>query len=374
LRDGADQLRQRLADGDSEWKSALAALPDSARTLHRVLGYQPQNDRFGFDASNPLPFDLVVVDEASMVDLGLMRALMDALAPDAALILLGDPDQLVSVSAGSVLADLVASAERPPLSAHHVRLRHVWRTEGRLAEVYEAVRIGSRQAMSPLLISDVRAEWHPLDDQATQRQRLQQWLNRNEWLNLDRVTALPNTEASVAFAALRRLQLLTALREGPFGAREINTWIDTQRRRSHEGSVWYPGRPIMVRHNDYSRRLFNGDIGLTVRRDGQLSVCFETTNADGLVDYRYLSPRELPEHDLGYALTIHKSQGSEYDHVAVLLPPDADNRILSRQLLYTGVSRAKRSLEIWSGEASLNAALQKVSVRNGGLRRRLAGI
>lgn len=374
LREGADQLRKRLGDGEPEWHSALATLPDSARTLHRVLGYQPQNDRFGFDASNPLPFDLVVVDEASMVDLGLMRALMDALAPDAALILLGDPDQLVSVSAGSVLADLVASAELSPLAAHHVRLRHVWRTEGRLAEVYEAVRVGSRSALTPLLVPEVGAQWHPVDSQIALRQRLLQWLRRDEWSQLDRITALFDPDASVAFAALRRLQLLTALREGPFGSGEINAWIDAQRRRLHDGSVWYAGRPIMVRHNDYSRRLFNGDIGLTMRRDGQLSVCFETTNADGLIDYRYLSPRELPEHDLGYALTIHKSQGSEYDHVAVLLPPEADNRILSRQLLYTGVSRAKRSLEIWSGEASLDAALAKLSARNGGLRRRLAGL
>ncbi len=374
LRDGADKLRQRLGDDRGSWESALDALPDSARTLHRLLAWQPQNDRFSFDASNPLPFDLVVVDEASMVDLGLMRALLDALAPKAALILLGDPDQLVSVSAGSVLADLVASAAEPPLANHHLRLQHVWRAEGRLAEVYEAVRIGSRRSLATLLTADVGAQWHLLDDAAALHQRLLHWLRREEWSDLDRIGAAAEPAPIAAFAAMRKLQLLTALRDGPFGAISINDCIDARRRQLHDGTVWYPGRPIMIRHNDYSRRLFNGDIGLTIRRDDQLSVCFESTNADGLVDYRYLSPRELPEHDLGYALTIHKSQGSEYDHVAVLLPPGADNRILARQLLYTGVSRAKRSLEIWSSEASLMAALERLSVRDGGLRRRLAGL
>jgi exodeoxyribonuclease V alpha subunit len=374
LRDGADKLRQQLGDDRGTWESALDALPDSARTLHRLLAWQPHLDRFGFDAGNPLPFELVVVDEASMVDLGLMRALLDALAPKAALILLGDPDQLVSVSAGSVLADLVASAAEPPLANHHVRLQHVWRAEGRLAEVYEAVRIGSRRSLVPLLTADVGAQWHLLDDAAALRQRLLHWLRREEWSDLDRIGAAAEPQPVAAFAALRKLQLLTALRDGPFGAIRINDWIDARRRQQHDGSVWYPGRPIMVRHNDYSRRLFNGDIGLTIRHNGQLSVCFESTNADGLIDYRYLSPRELPEHDFGYALTIHKSQGSEYDHVAVLLPPDADHRILARQLLYTGVSRARRSLEIWSSEASLTAALERLSVRDGGLRRRLAGL
>lgn len=374
LRDGAEELRHRIGNGDDGWKVALDGLPDSARTLHRLLAWRPQHDRFGFDADNPLPFDLAVVDEASMVDLGLMRALLDALAPSAILILLGDPNQLVSVSAGSVLADLVASAAASPLGSHHVQLTHVWRTQGRLAEVYEAIRLGGRDALANLLTAEVGARWHSLHDAAALRQRLLQWLLRDEWAELDRICAAADSEPGSAFVALRRLQLLTALRDGPFGAGSINDWIDAQRRHRHDGSLWHPGRPIIVRHNDYGRRLFNGDVGVTVHRDGQLCVRFETTNADGRIEYRHLSPRELPEHDLGYALTIHKSQGSEYDHVAVLLPPDADHRILSRQLLYTGISRARRTLEIWSSEASLAAALAHRSERDGGLRQRLAAL
>jgi len=384
LRDGASAMRFALglAGGTAQqsaseqqdladWESALASLPESASTLHRLLGARPQDDQFSHDANSPLPFDLVVVDEASMVDLALMRALLDALRPTARLILIGDPDQLVSVSAGSVLADIVAAAENGPLRHQHVRLRHVWRTQGRLAEVYEAVRLGNAQLLQVLLAAELGATLHSVADRVALGRRLRAWLARPEWAQLDIVTQA-DANPMQAFAALRALQLLTALRGGYFGAQDINAWLDLQRRSRFGEASWYPGRPVMIRHNDYSRRLFNGDIGLTLRCGDQLRVCFESTTANGQIEYRYLLPRELPEHDVAYALTIHKSQGSEYGHVAVLLPPDADHRILSRQLLYTGVSRAKRSLEIWSSAASLATALASLSVRNGGLRRRLA--
>lgn len=373
VRKGADDLRQSLAAQISDWETALATLPDSASTLHRLLGAQPREDRFRHNAEAPLPYDLVVVDEASMVDLALMRALLDALAPSATLILIGDPDQLVSVSAGSVLADLVAGAERAPLCHQHARLDHVWRTEGRLAEVYEVVRSGNRDALEPLLTPEVGAHWHQVDDAAALGTRLRHWMQRAEWQALDAAVTQADAHPSAAFERLRALQLLTALREGPFGATDINRWIDEQRRRQHERGIWYPGRPLLVRHNDYNRRLYNGDVGIALWHENQLKVCFETSDAEGNTHYRYLLPNELPNHDLGYALTIHKSQGSEYNQVAVLLPPDGENRILSRQLLYTAISRAKVGVELWSSEASLASALSNVIERAGGLRRRLMG-
>jgi exodeoxyribonuclease V alpha subunit len=372
VRKGADDLRRALGANGRDWEAALATLPDAAQTLHRLLKSLPRDDRFGHDATNPLPHDLVVVDEASMVDLGLMRALLDALKPGATLILIGDPDQLVSVSAGSVLADLVASAADGPLAPQHGHLEFVWRAAGELWKAYEVVRAGDRAALDALLQHpSVGAGWHAVDDAAALGRRLHAWMQRPEWTALDDLVEQPDADPAIAFERVRALQLLTALRDGHFGAVDINRWMDEQRRRRHDRAQWYPGRPVMVRNNDYNRRLFNGDIGLALWHQGRLQVCFETTDIEGKLHYRYLLPYELPEHDLGYALTIHKSQGSEYDHVAVLLPPDADNRILSRQLLYTGVSRAKRSLEIWSGEASLNAALARLSQRNGGLRKRL---
>lgn len=374
LRDGAKALRGALGADLADWEPALASLPEGARTLHRLLEWRADDDRFERDVSHPLPYDLVVIDEASMVDLALMRALFDALPPAATLILVGDPDQLVSVSAGSVLADLVAAAADGALARRHVRLQHVWRTEGRLADVYEAVRGGNGGSLAALIAERAGAELHAVDSPVALGNRLRAWLARPHWAELSALCAAPAADAAAAFAALRRLQLLTALRGTRFGAEAINDWIDGELRRAHGEARWYPGRPLLVRHNDYSRRLYNGDVGLTLRQGDELRVCFESSDAEGQISYRYLSPRELPEHDLGYALTIHQSQGSEYEHVAVLLPPEADHRILSRQLLYTGVSRARRSVEIWADAGSLATALTRISVRRGGLRRRLQAL
>jgi exodeoxyribonuclease V alpha subunit len=325
--------------------------------------------------SNPLPHDLVVVDEASMVDLGLMRALLDALLPQSTLVLVGDPDQLVSVSAGSVLADVVAAAAQSPLAGCLAQLQP-WdgAPAGRLAGGQRGgARRGSRGA-GPADCAAGVAHWHPLADAAALDGRLRQWLATRGMDGTGRLVGpVADSAPAAVFAALRRVQLLCALRSGAFGAEEINRSLDSCMRQRHAGAQWYPGRPVLVRHNDYDRRLYNGDVGLALQSGGRLMVCFESTDADGRTHYRQWLPNELPEHDLGYALTIHQSQGSEYDHVAVLLPPDAGNRVLSRQLLYTGVSRARQSLEIWASDASLNAALAHRAERRGGLRARLQG-
>jgi exodeoxyribonuclease V alpha subunit len=372
LREGKQALTASLADRGNGWPEALLAIPENAQTLHRLLGFQPQRDRFRFDRDQRLPYQIVVIDEASMVDLALMRASFDALADEATLILLGDPDQLVSVSAGSVLADLVAAAAAEPvLGSHHAQLSHVWRAEGTLAEIYAAIRCGDGAELQLLLDADAQQNWYPTDDPAALARQLRRWLARPEWSALQSQVAGAEVDPHQAFAALRQLQLLCALRSGHYGAAELNSQIDAHWRRAQGGALWYPGRPVLIRHNDYGRRLYNGDVGLALPVAGELRVCFESLDADGALSVRMLLPRELPEHELGYALTIHQAQGSEYGHVAVLLPPDAQSRILSRQLLYTGVSRAKRSVEIWSSAASLQAALNQLSVRAGGLRQRL---
>ncbi|MGE4072776.1 MAG: exodeoxyribonuclease V subunit alpha [Lysobacterales bacterium] len=372
LREGKQALAASLADRGEGWAEALKAIPESAQTLHRLLGFQPQHDRFRFDRDQRLPHQIVVIDEASMVDLALMRASFDALADEATLILLGDPDQLVSVSAGSVLADLVsAAAAEPALGGHHAQLSHVWRAGGTLARIYAAIRRGAPDELQSLLAADAEQNWYPTDDPAALARQLQRWLGRPEWLAMQAQLTRADVDPHQAFAEMRQLQLLCALRSGRYGATELNAWIDAQRRQRLGGTLWYPGRPVLIRHNDYGRRLYNGDVGLTLPIGGELRVCFESLDADGALSLRTLSPRELPEHELAYALTIHQAQGSEYGHVAVLLPPDASSRILSRQLLYTGVSRAKRSVEIWSSAASLQAALNQLSLRAGGLRERL---
>lgn len=371
VRDGITALQDALPKRDDGWQQAVATLPASAQTLHRLLGSQARHDRFRHGRGHPLPYDMVVVDEASMVDLGLMRALVDALGPQTTLVLVGDPDQLVSVSAGSVLADLVAAAEAGALPGHHVRLEHIWRAKGRLGEVYEAVRTADSSVL--LEAVDVPLVRYAVADRSTLQKRITAWLAREEWSAIHALADDPATPPQKLFAALRQLQLLTAHRSGPWGSDEINAAIDQRMRRRRGDSVWHPGRPVIIRHNDYTRRVFNGDVGITAQTKEGVRVCFEHTDGEGRVDYRWLLPQELPEHDLGYALTVHKSQGSEYHHVAVLLPPDANSRILSRQLLYTGVSRAKTSLELWATDEALQAALTRPIERLGGLRERLVG-
>lgn len=377
LREGkaglADLLQAHAGPALASWQALLAAIPDAAQTLHRLLGANPAQDAFAHDAARPLPHGLVVVDEASMVDLALMRALLDALAPSATLVLVGDPDQLVSVSAGSVLADLVEVTETAAGYARCARrLRHVWRAEQALASGYAAARAGDREQLVERLRRVEGSAIVELADPAALQRQLTAWLRRPLWHRLRELASEP-TDAGAVLQALRQLQLLCALRSGPFGAEAINAWLDLRLREAAGGARWYPGRAVLIRHNDYGRRLFNGDIGVACGQDQALRVCFESVDADGRPQTRWLSPRELPQHDLAYALTIHQSQGSEYDHVAVLLPPDPDHPILSRQLLYTAISRARQSVELWCTEASLQAALARRSQRHGGLRERLRG-
>src|SRR5262249_54950489 len=179
-----------------------------------------------------------------------------------------------------------------------------------------------------------------------------------------------------ALDALAQRQLLCALRETEFGALAANSLIERALRQAWDvadAAEWYPGRAVMITRNDYGAGLFNGDVGLCLAdNDGRLQVWFEApASGVGATALRSFAPTLLPAHESAFAVTIHKSQGSEYDHVAVLLPPDADNRILSRQLLYTGVSRARRRVELWSSEAALLAALRRPLQRHGGLRDRL---
>ena len=389
LREGAERLRNDdSGESASEWAPYLdTALAAQASTLHRLLGSRGSGG-FSHHADNRLTADIVVVDEASMVDLTLLRVLLDAMREDAVLILVGDADQLTSVGTGSVLLDLVGAMEAEGAD-DLVRLDHSFRADQSLVPINEAIRAGDRAAFE--------AAWQRAGDkvarmdvssQAKLRLALGQWLGRLRQ-SLLLVAAFAPIESAdqprilAALDQLRSHQLLCALREGEFGAEAANAALERALSESldgYAGATWYPGRAVMITRNDYTAGLFNGDVGLCLLdENGHLRVWFEVTVREDdatpsaskmprrAIDFE---PGNLPEHRGAFAMTIHKSQGSEYGQVAVLLPPDADNRILSRQLLYTGVSRAKHGIELWASDAALDMAIATPVRRAGGMAKR----
>ncbi len=390
LREGVERLRDDPGLLSADWSASIdVALSAQASTLHRLLGSRGRRGGFGHHADNHLSADIVVIDEASMLDLGLLRALLEALREDTVLILIGDADQLTSVGTGSVLLDLVGAMEGAA-AQDIVRLRHSFRADQSLVPINEAIREGDRgafdqawsaagdsvlrrQVSTPRQFNAALAIW-----QQGVKQMLQQ-AGAFERVSVDQMQSI-----LAALDALRQRQLLCALRAGAFGSEQVNASIERMLGAATDGDVgatWYPGRAVMITRNDAAAGLFNGDVGLCLRDDNdQLRVWFEVTVREGSNDSDIahdpqksqrraidFEPGSLPEHRGAFAVTIHKSQGSEYEHVAILLPPDADNRILSRQLLYTAVSRARKSVEIWGSDAVLNAALDTPVRRAGGL-------
>ena len=372
LQDGRRGLHARLsaqpADG---WVALLATLPATdALTLHSLLGYRPHDGRFTRNRDLPLDADIVVVDEASMLDLALLDALLEALPDRAQLFLVGDADQLTSIGTGSVLLDLVAAMEG---SDDLVRLRHGFRAQSaRLPRLLAAARTGDVGGFEAAFDGG-DAAWHRVTLPAQLDARLFAWA---EWLAtvpvLREGRARDASEALAVLDAVAERQLLCALREGRHGAVHANVAIERELRRRWRlppGSPWYPGRVVMVTRNDYAARLFNGDIGVCLAdAEGGLRVWFAAAaGADGVRRARAFPPATLPTHESAFAITVHKSQGSEYARVALLLPPAPEHRVLTRQLVYTGLSRAREGVELWSGEQALAQALTMPVRRIGGL-------
>lgn len=371
-------LRDLRARTDARWDDAFARMPKpEALTLHRLLGYDPRRNRYAHDERHPLAADIVVVDEASMMDLAQAQSLLASIRPQATLILVGDPDQLTSVAAGAALMDVV-TALREQGSPRLVELAHVFRAERHLVSVNEAVRAGDAAAFAAAMAaSPSDLAWHAIGTRKSLERALRGWADDLiALLRAARVTERHSTDrAQAVLEAIAGMQLLCALRETPFGALAADRMIASHVRRALQPDAdapWFPGRMLLVTRNDPAKQLFNGDVGVALRDDeGELRVWFEVPGDDGRMTARGFAPNALPDHEGAYAITIHKSQGSEYSRVALLLPPDPDHRVISRQLLYTGVSRAKQSLAIWGLPEVVAAALARPVARNGGFAQRL---
>lgn len=352
----------------------LERLPEKASTLHKLLGIGRQSPRPRHHKNNPLSLDVLIVDEASMVDLPMMYRLLDALDDNARLILLGDKDQLASVEAGSVLAELCQSET--------------------LADSIANITVSRRFSSQPEI--GALANWlnnpglmEKPDITAGNNVCLHLMYPGNEWQPRWLATAVEHYRArsrlikagADVVAILKEqtaFQLLCALRRGPFGVNGINRMICEAMDKPHDS--WYAGRPVMVLENAGERQLYNGDVGLvlpldadekTIDPDGVLKACFLTT--DG---FRAVSRAQMPAYETCYAMTVHKSQGSEYRHVMIVLPADAesvaDNPVLSRELAYTAVTRASGRIDIYAGNNVLEAMARRKTVRMSALANSLA--
>ena len=385
----------RLQESVTEQSSDLGLPPGLvAMTLHRLLGWQRgSKSRFRHNASNWLPYDVIVVDETSMVSLTMMCRLLEAVRPETRLILVGDPDQLTSVDAGAVLADLVArpvrsapnpdldalivsdldaqddpneaalsSEERERLGRGVVRLSRGRRFGGMIAELAIAVRDGRSDRVMELLQGDHdELSFHSPTDLVA--------LHSDILTTAATVTAAAREgHAARALEGLESHRLLCAHRQGPHGvqtwARRAMEWVGESSGAFLDSAQWYPGQPLLVTANDHEARIYNGDTGVVVDTGGgSLMAAFQRGTQPLLVH-----PNVLSSVQTVYAMTIHRSQGSQYDTVSVMLPEHASS-LLTRELLYTAITRARKHVRIIGTEEAVRAGVERQVLRASGLRR-----
>ncbi|WP_166083602.1 exodeoxyribonuclease V subunit alpha [Nocardioides sp. HDW12B] len=366
----------REDDADRAAVATIAAL--QASTLHRLLGWTPNSTRFRHHRGNRLPYDVVVVDETSMLSLTMMARLVEAVRPSARLVLVGDADQLASVDAGAVLKDLVDGYGGATPVGSTEALEAV-EAPGPVAQLSHTRRFGERIGALALAIRDGDVDTVLAELRAGSAEVA--WLGAgdsggDELLRLlaDRAVALHEAagsgDAERALVELERHRLLCAHREGPFG---VARWNRTVERLLLEATgrdwlpEWYLGRPFVVNANDYGLRLWNGDTGVVCRTGPDLvAVIGDGDRTDG----RALPTSRLAEVSTAHAMTVHRSQGSQFDEVTVVLPEE-DSRILTRELLYTAVTRAKSRVRVVGSEDAVRAAVTRRAQRATGLARHL---
>ena len=366
-----EAVRSSAGSLTSDERASLGDL--SATTLHRLLGWRPEaRSRFRHDRSNRLPFEVVVVDEASMVSLTMMARLLEALRPTTRLVLVGDPDQLASVEAGAVLGDLVAPTT--PVSVARLRTNRRFDTDGGIAQLARAVQDGDADEALALLRADEHSDLELVevaDDLALSAYPIEGVRSDVTSNGTTMYDAAARGDIAAALAALDGHRLLCAHRRGPRGvahwsalaqrwiAEAIDINADTE-------NLHHVGDPLLVTNNDYELGLFNGDTGVVVADgDGGLVAAFGRGGA----------PIEVALARLGavrplHAMTVHRSQGSEFARVTVLLPT-AGSPLATRETLYTAITRATAHLRLIGPAASVIAAVGRPAARATGLRERL---
>lgn len=371
----------------------LALFPNEASTLHRLLGAQPGSQRLRYHAGNPLHLDVLVVDEASMIDLTMMSRLIEALPAHARVIFLGDRDQLASVEAGAVLGDICTYASQGYTTARAQELARLTgcALEGNdnplagalrdsLCLLQKSYRFGSHSGIGQLAAAVNRGdrnatravfsgEFDDIEKKSLQNgEEYQAMLDEAlQGYQLFLASVQQQRPPEQVIAAFGEYQLLCALREGPFGVAGLNERLEqvlAQKRKITRlpHSRWYEGRPVMISRNDSALGLFNGDIGIALDRGQGLRVWF--LMPDGSV--KSVQPSRLPEHETAWAMTVHKSQGSEFNHAALILPSQL-SPVVTRELIYTAITRARKRLSLYTDERVLVQAIATRTERRSGL-------
>jgi exodeoxyribonuclease V alpha subunit len=387
----------RLQDSMINAKAALPChdsikelMPEKALTIHRLLGYISGAPDFRHNKENPLSSDVIIVDEASMLPLALMSKLFDAIPAKAKIIILGDKDQLASVEAGAILNDICEASEpdafpkefiekyfeltgetisnkttENPLAATSIILKKSYRFDSSsgIGLLSKAVNDGNAEkALQTTKENGSEAvSFSKLPTGGNFRKQLEAIAEKYF------IPAMTAENISEAFKLFSNFKILAACREGNCGVKEINFLIEDILKKKgliKQDESFYKGRPVMITKNDYSSGLFNGDIGLLWNSPaGNLRAFFP----DSENEFREIAPGALPQHETVFAMTTHKSQGSEFDNVLLILP-EKDSPILSRELIYTAITRARKNVEIWTNEDVFKAAVKKRASRRSGLK------
>ncbi|MCP3927301.1 MAG: exodeoxyribonuclease V subunit alpha [Desulfobacterales bacterium] len=369
----------------------LSQIPEEAYTVHRLLGSIDKSPYFVHNRNNKIPCDLIIVDEASMIDLALMSKLTDAIPEDGRLIIVGDKNQLSSVEAGAVLNDICGG-----VTSHTYTDDFIEKSEEILgvapevdlfaeqpsdmfesiAELKKSYRFGEKNGISQIsrLVNEGMGD-NGLKVMKNDRFKNVKWskypdlrdvpdfLKERILKGYKKYFSLDFTDPKLALSYFDLFRVLCVLRDGPYGVKAINGLIESTI-NSGKSDDFYPGRPVLITRNDYSSGLFNGDTGITIKDESKnLWVVFR--GVDGKINKYH--PSRLPEHETVFCMTIHKSQGSEFENI-LLITPDKDSKIYTREVVYTGITRAKKNVEIAGEERAFIEAVAKRISRSSGLR------
>lgn len=353
-------------------EAVLDTIHSETSTIHRCLGTIPGKVNFRYNHSLPLPLDCLIVDEASMVDLALMSKLVEAVPEHAKIIFLGDEHQLASVEAGSVLGDICRSLNQnrkfQPAVSKLVK-SHRFDSEKGIGKLAKIINTGD----------GLKAFNFIIDQSENSTERIVEWKNLptppqlNLFLNAfdshyEKLMQQKNIEA--VFDQFESFMILCALKRSVYGSMFINTLLEQRLKKKagiSDDQYWYAGKPIMITTNDYQMDLYNGDIGIVFpdEKSGELKAYFKLETG-----FRKISPNRLPGFETAYAMTVHKSQGSEFTRILMVLPPDF-NPVVTRELIYTGLTRAKKGATIVGREYAFKRSVEAEITRSSGLQRKL---